>query len=89
MVTYLVHVLEELITTPAVKAPIIIVLLSTADDEGAVASRATTEELASAQLDLTVACGAIWHGDDVPISLFVKIPGPAVGKKLTSLDDEM
>lgn len=76
--TYLVHALEELITTPALEAPVVIVLLRTTDDKGTVASRATAEELASAQLDLSVAGSAIWLRDDVPISLLVKVPGPTI-----------
>lgn len=74
---YLGHILEELLATPALETPVVVVLLGAPNAESPVASRAATKELASAQLHLAVVDGGLLFRDDIPIGFKVEEFGPA------------
>ena len=76
---YLLHRLEELISAPALQAPVIIVLFAAADAEGAIAPTTAAEEPASTELDLAVIDPRHRLGDQVPVGLRVEVVGPTAG----------
>lgn len=75
--TDLAHVLEEFLSTPARELPVIVILLGATDAQCSIASRRSTKELSTAQLDLTVIDALSGNSDNVPVCFRIKISGPS------------
>lgn len=78
--TNLAHILKELLTTPPVQAPIVVVLLGTTDAQRPIDTAAPAQELPAAQLDLAVIDPGHALADDIPIFIGVEVFGPSVNK---------
>lgn len=69
--------MEEFLTTPTSQSPIIKILLAAANAKRAVTATATTQEPASAELDLPVIDSFHWWSDHAPIGFGVEVIRPA------------
>src|SRR5690348_11276414 len=74
---YLSHVFEEFLTTPARQVPVIIVLLCASNAKRPVNTRATTQELATGELDLAPVHTPLWRSDKIPVCLGIEVLAPA------------
>lgn len=75
---YLSHIFEEILTTPSVQAPIIIVLLVPANAKRAIAPAAATQESSATQFHLAIIYSMHWRSDDIPIGLRIEIIRPPI-----------
>lgn len=73
---YLFHVLVDLLTTPTIQTPIIVVLFRATNAKGSVATARATEEPAPACFDTTVVCPRAWLRYYVPVVFSVEVFGP-------------
>lgn len=71
------HIFEELLATPALQFPVIIVLLATADTQSAVAATASAKKSATTQFNLAIVYARHGRSHEIPICLGVEVVGPS------------
>lgn len=82
------HVLEELLSTPSIQSPVIVVLLAATNAKSAIASTAATKEFSSAKFNLPIVYTGHRWSDNVPIGLRVEVVRPAESPVSTILREE-